>query len=199
MSEQMVAVHTRLRPANLPSLRRQDPRRADWFPPDGKFSSAWPEWLQSDRVLNVSLGPRSREISAPELHSELSKTLVAHGVPAGGQTGILPMAAVIWSLVERQQVGAARQLLSSLPDAPEYRKLRELLRRPRTSLGTKKGSRAVGGFPCGCASTAATTSGRVGRLGRREPTWLRPILFTRCAVNSDRSAPQARPLIHFVR
>lgn len=83
-------------------------------------------------VSTVTHGLRSRKKSPPELLSESRTTVGVQGVAAAGQTGTRQMAAVIWSLVERQQVGAARQLLSSLPDDREYRKLRVLLQPPRT-------------------------------------------------------------------
>ena len=149
------------------------------------------------RVLNVSLGPRSREISAPELHSELSKTLVAHGVPAGGQTGILPMAAVIWSLVERQQVGAARQLLSSLPDAPEYRKLRELLRRPRTRSAPRRGRERSEDFRWLRQHGRDYVGRWVALAGGNLLAEADSLHALRSQLRQD--APQARPLIHFVR
>ena len=148
-------------------------------------------------VLTVSLGLRSREISVPELLSELSKTLVAHGVPAAGQTRILPMASVIWSLVERQQVGAARQLLSSLPDALEYRKLRALLRRPRTRSAPRRDRERSADFRW------LRQHGRdyVGRWVALAGGNLLAEADSLHALRSQlrQSVPQARPLIHFVR
>lgn len=49
-----------------------------------------------------------------------------------------PLALVIWGLVERQQVAAARQLLDLLPDDPQTDKLKMLLRPPTTARATKR-------------------------------------------------------------
>ena len=144
-----------------------------------------------------TLGLGSRQMSTSELVSERSKALVAHGAPAAGQTGILPTAAVIWSLVQRQRLGAARQLLSSLPDTPEYRKLRALLRPPRTWTAPSRdrdrsadfrwlhqhGRDYVGRWVAvadGCLLAEADSLRALRRQLRQ-------------------SAPQGRPLIHFIR
>lgn len=91
----------------------------------------------TDRVLTASLGLRSLEMSRSEFLSEHGETLVTRGAPGAGQTGSSQTVAVIWSLVERQQVGAARKLLSLLPDAPD-RTLRALLRPPRTWMAPSR-------------------------------------------------------------
>ena len=151
----------------------------------------------SGRVLPVSLGPWPREISVPELLSELSKTLVAHGVSATGQNRILPMATDIWSLVERQQVGAARQLLSSLPDALEYRKLRALLQRPRTRSAPRRDRERSADFRW----LREHGPDYVGRWVALAGGNLLAEADSLHALRSQlrQSAPQVRALIHFVR
>ncbi len=149
------------------------------------------------RVLTERLGPRPRENSVPELLSELSKTLVARAVSATVQNRILPMATVIWSLVERQQVGAARQLLSSLPDALEYRKLRALLQRPRTRSAPRRDRERSADFRW------LREHGRdyVGRWVALADGNLLAEADSLHALRSQlrQSAPQARALIHLVR
>ena len=149
------------------------------------------------RVLNVSFGPQSREIPAPELLSELSKTLLAHGEPAAWQTGTLPMAAVIWSLVERQQVGAARQLLSLLPDVLEYRKLRVLLQRPRTWSAPRRDRERSADFGWLRQHGRDYVGRWVALAGGNLLAEADSLHVLRSQLRQ--SAPQARPLIHFVR
>ena len=156
-----------------------------------------PSVSAAGRVLTVSLGLRSREISEPELLSELTKTLVAHRKPAAWQTRTFPMASVIWSLVEHQRVGAARQLLSSLPDTLEYRRLRVLLRRPRTWSAPRRDRERSADF------LWLRRHGRdyVGRWVALAGGNLLAEADSLHTLRSQlrRSAPQARPLIHFVR
>ena len=156
-----------------------------------------PRVAAAGRVLTVSLGPPSREISAPELLSELMKTPVAPREPAALQTRTFPMASVIWSLVERQQVGAARQLLPSLPDTLEYRRLRALLRRPRTWSAPRRDRERSVDFRW------LHQHGRdyVGRWVALAGGNLLAEADSLHALRSDlrQSAPQARPLIHFIR
>ena len=156
-----------------------------------------PRVAAAGRVLTVGLGPWSRETSTPELLSELMKTPVAHGESAAWQTRTLPMASVIWSLVERQQVGAARQLLSSLPDALEYRRLRSLLRRPRTWSAPRRDRERSADFRW----LRQHSRDYVGRWVALAGGNLLAEADSLHALRSQlrQGAPQARPLIHFIR
>ena len=49
-----------------------------------------------------------------------------------------PYVSVIWSLVEAQQLRKARALIGLIPDAPEYARLKNLLRVPVPSLSERK-------------------------------------------------------------
>jgi hypothetical protein len=49
-----------------------------------------------------------------------------------------PYVSVIWSLVQAQQLGKARGLLELIPDAPEYARLKRLLRTPVASVSQRK-------------------------------------------------------------
>ena len=149
------------------------------------------------RVLTVDFEPRSREILAPEVRLTELTTLVAHREPATSQTRIFPMASVIWSLVERQQVGAARQLLSSLPDALEYRRLRELLRRPRTWSAPRRDRERSADFRWLQQHGRDYVGRWVALAGGNLLAEADSLLVLRSQLR--RSAPQARPLIHFIR
>ena len=116
---------------------------------------------------------------------------------AAAQTGILPTAAVIWSLVQRQRLGTARQLLSSLPDAFEYRKLRALLLPPRTWTAPSRDRDRSADFRW------LHQHGRdyVGRWVAVAGGSLLADAVSLHALRSQlrQSAPHARPLIHFIR
>jgi len=49
-----------------------------------------------------------------------------------------PLASFVWDLVSRQQVKAARELLTHLPDESEYERIKVLLRLPTTSTAAQR-------------------------------------------------------------
>lgn len=92
--------------------------------------------------------PSDRSIAVNRLRSTRKTDLLAAGQPAveaeappfpirrtdsGAGVNVPPLASIIWSLVERQQLRAARKLVELLPDEPQHRQLKNLLRPPTTS------------------------------------------------------------------
>lgn len=113
-----------------------------------------------------------------------------------GQRERLPLVSVIWSLVERQQVGAARQLLASLPDDGQYRALRMLLRPPRTWSGIRRDRDRSREFQW----LREHAREHVGRWVAVDETRLVAVAETLRELRQQirTAAPESRPLVHFV-
>ncbi len=60
--------------------------------------------------------------------------------PEQGTSWNVPIVSLVWVMVERQQLRAARQLLGLLPNGPERQRIARLLRPPRTSRSPRKDS-----------------------------------------------------------
>ena len=61
-----------------------------------------------------------------------------HLAPGRSDATTTPYLSLVWQLVEREQLTAARQLLASVKDDPALRRIRQLVNRPATSLSPRK-------------------------------------------------------------
>lgn len=86
-------------------------------------------------TVNIGLSGSTVDDVLHRLHVQLAmeRPFSANLRVLPGLRSNLPLASVIWAMVERQQIRAARELLTYLPDEPQYERLRTLVRPPTTS------------------------------------------------------------------